>query len=91
MFFIVKEKRFNGKIKSFLIFLRHHKNMDHQKKKEGKMKNIVLFLKDESGASAAEYGLLIALIAAVVAATVTSIGTRLNTAFTKLLDVLPSS
>jgi pilus assembly protein Flp/PilA len=47
-----------------------------------KMKTILNFLKDESGASAAEYGLLIALLAVVVIIGVTSLGTKLNTDFT---------
>ncbi len=49
-----------------------------------KMKTILNFLKDESGASAAEYGLLIALLAVVVIIGVTSLGTKLNTDFTNL-------
>ncbi|GAO98508.1 flp/Fap pilin component [Caedimonas varicaedens] len=48
------------------------------------MKTILNFLKDESGASAAEYGLLIALLAVVVIIGVTSLGTKLNTDFTNL-------
>ena len=42
------------------------------------------FLKDESGATAIEYGLIVALIAVVIVAMVGSIGTKLNTAFTKI-------
>ena len=48
------------------------------------MKTILNFLKDESGASAAEYGLLIALLAVVVIIGVTRLGTKLNTDFTNL-------
>ena len=40
------------------------------------------FLADESGAAALEYGLLAALIAAVIAVSVGSIGTSLNAVFT---------
>ena len=40
------------------------------------------FLKDESGATAIEYGLIVALIAVVIIAAVTTIGNKLNTDFT---------
>jgi pilus assembly protein Flp/PilA len=44
------------------------------------MSNFVTrFLKDESGATAIEYGLIAALIAAVLAGTLQLIGTNLNT------------
>jgi len=36
------------------------------------------FLKDESGASAIEYGLISALIAVVIIGAVTSVGTKLS-------------
>jgi pilus assembly protein Flp/PilA len=39
------------------------------------------FLKDESGATAIEYGLLAALISVVIIGAVTSIGTKLNAKF----------
>ena len=39
------------------------------------------FLKDESGATAIEYGLIVALIAVVIIAAVTAIGGTLNTTF----------
>jgi pilus assembly protein Flp/PilA len=39
------------------------------------------FLKDESGATAIEYGLIAALIAVVIIGTVASIGGKLGTAF----------
>jgi len=40
------------------------------------------FLKDESGATAIEYGLIVALIAVVIIAAVSTIGNKLNTDFT---------
>jgi len=43
---------------------------------------IMAFVNDEEGASAVEYGLLIAGIAAVVMVAVYAIGTALNTKFT---------
>jgi len=39
------------------------------------------FLKNESGATAIEYGLIAALIAVVIIAGVTAVGTSLNTTF----------
>ena len=46
-----------------------------------KMQN---FLNDESGATAVEYGLLAALIAGVIIAAVTTVGTDLSALFTKI-------
>ncbi|MGO9621943.1 MAG: Flp family type IVb pilin [Desulfobaccales bacterium] len=40
------------------------------------------FFKDESGAAAVEYGLLVALIAVVIIASVAALGTTLSTKFT---------
>ncbi len=45
-------------------------------------KLIACFIKDESGATAIEYGLIAALIAVVIVTALTTIGTNLNTAFT---------
>ena len=44
----------------------------------GRIKN---FFKDESGASAVEYGLLVALIAVVIIVAVKSLGENLSTKF----------
>ncbi len=41
------------------------------------------FLKDESGATAIEYGLIVALIAVVIIGAVTTLGTNLNTSLSK--------
>lgn len=46
------------------------------------MSKFTRFLKDESGATAIEYGLIVALIAVVIIAAVTAIGGTLNTTFT---------
>ena len=54
------------------------------------MERIKNFFKDESGASAVEYGLLVALIAVVVIAAVTTIGTKLNKTFETVGTKLPS-
>jgi pilus assembly protein Flp/PilA len=42
------------------------------------------FMKDESGATAIEYGLIAALIAVVIVTAVTTIGTNLTGLFTKV-------
>ena len=44
--------------------------------------SIERFLKDESGATAIEYGLIAGLISVVIAASVTTIGSDLKTAAT---------
>jgi pilus assembly protein Flp/PilA len=49
------------------------------------MKNIVSrFVKDESGATAIEYGLIAAGISVAIVATVQLVGTDLNSVFTKV-------
>ena len=40
------------------------------------------FIKDDSGATAVEYGIMVAAIAAVIIAVVISIGGKVNNAFT---------
>jgi pilus assembly protein Flp/PilA len=47
-------------------------------------KFVTRFVKDESGATAIEYGLIVALIAVVIITAVTAIGKNLNTAFTSV-------
>lgn len=46
------------------------------------MEKIRNFFKDESGASAVEYGLLVALIACVIIGAVTTLGGNLSNTFT---------
>ena len=48
------------------------------------MERIKNFFKDESGATAVEYGLMVALIAAVIVGVVTTLGQTLNTKFTEV-------
>ena len=50
---------------------------------------VLCFLKDNSGVTAIEYGLIAALIAVVIIATVTSVGTKLNTTFNSVSTSLP--
>ncbi len=44
---------------------------------------------DDEGATAVEYGLLVALIAAVIVAIVATLGTQILNAFTKVSNALP--
>lgn len=46
------------------------------------------FIADEEGVTALEYGMIAALIAAVVVGTVTSLGTNINGAFSKIAEAL---
>ena len=48
------------------------------------MSKLVRFAKDESGATAIEYGLIAALIAVVIIGGVTAVGTNLSATFTSL-------
>ncbi len=47
-------------------------------------KFVTRFLKDESGATAIEYGLIVALIAVVIISGVTALGTKLNSTFNSI-------
>ncbi len=51
-------------------------------------KLISRFVRDESGATAIEYGLIAALIAVVVITALTAVGTNLNTKFTSVATSL---
>ena len=46
------------------------------------------FIRDESGATAIEYGLIAALIAVVIITGVTAVGTKLSTTFSNLATSL---
>lgn len=52
------------------------------------MEKMIRFFKDEEGATAVEYGLLVALIAAVIVGTVFILGGKINTAFQKIADAI---
>jgi len=45
------------------------------------MKKLIAFFKDDEGATAVEYALMVALIAAVIIAAVTLLGTNASTKF----------
>ncbi len=51
-------------------------------------KFVTRFLKDESGATAIEYGLIAALISVVIIGALTTLGTNLNTDFTSVSTAL---
>jgi pilus assembly protein Flp/PilA len=52
------------------------------------MKKLLAFIQDEEGASAVEYGLLIAGIAVAVMGAIYAIGTNLNSTFNSVADKL---
>ena len=52
-------------------------------------KFVTRFLKDESGATAIEYGLIAALIAVVIVTAVGLVGTKLNGVFNAVQAALP--
>jgi pilus assembly protein Flp/PilA len=52
------------------------------------MSKFVAFLKNESGATAIEYGLIAAGISVAIISVVTSLGTNLNTTFTSVANAL---
>lgn len=55
------------------------------------MSKFVAFLKDKSGATAIEYGLIAAGISVVIIAAVQSVGTQLNTTFTSISSALSTA
>jgi pilus assembly protein Flp/PilA len=52
------------------------------------MSKFKAFLKNESGATAIEYGLIAAAIAVAIIATVNTLGRKLNTTFTSVSNAL---
>ena len=52
------------------------------------MNKLVQFLKDEEGASMAEYALLLGLITVAIATIVTAFGTKIGTVITNATNVL---
>jgi pilus assembly protein Flp/PilA len=55
------------------------------------MATIKRFVKDESGATAVEYGLLVALIAVVIITAVTTLGTTLSADFNSIASQVGSA
>ncbi len=54
------------------------------------MKWLGKFIKEDSGATAVEYGIMVAAIAAVIVVIVFTIGTKIKTAFTTVDTALGS-
>jgi pilus assembly protein Flp/PilA len=52
------------------------------------MSLIARFLRDDAGATAIEYGLIAAGISVAIIATVTGLGTKLNSTFTSVSNAL---
>jgi pilus assembly protein Flp/PilA len=52
------------------------------------MRTLYRFLKDESGATAIEYGLIAALVSVVIIAGLTALGPQLSTTFTNISNCL---
>ena len=55
------------------------------------MKQFKMFMKDEEGASAVEYGLLVALIAAAIIITVQGLGTTVDGVFGNVDTVISAT
>lgn len=52
------------------------------------LKHVVRFMREEEGATAPEYGLMVALIAVVIIAAVTLLGTNLSAKFTQVANAI---
>ena len=59
------------------------------KRRSGVLTQLKKLLNDEEGATAVEYGLMVAAISAVIVAIVVKLGGQVNTAFTKVSSTLP--
>jgi pilus assembly protein Flp/PilA len=59
-----------------------------RKTRSNYMNEITQFLRDEDGAAAVEYGLLVALIAAVIVAVVATLGSRVKESFITVCNAL---
>ena len=53
------------------------------------MKKLISFLKDEEGATAVEYGLIVALIAAIIIVVVGMLGVKVENAFNFVENKMP--
>jgi len=54
------------------------------------MKHLIRFFKDEEGATAVEYAIMVALIAIVIIAMVVIVGKKANNAFSSVASALPT-
>ncbi len=74
-----------------MVFAREKKNLQRYTPRDLEMGSMMIlhkFLKDESGATAIEYGLIAALIAVVIIVAVTAVGTNLGTVFNSVATSL---
>lgn len=55
------------------------------------MNRLMRFFKDEQGATAVEYAIMVALIAAVIIAAVTLVGTKSRDTFQYVADSMPAA
>jgi pilus assembly protein Flp/PilA len=55
-----------------------------------KLQNRLAEMRNEDGATAAEYGLFVALIAAVIVTVVATLGTEIRDAFQTVVDKFPA-
>lgn len=53
------------------------------------LKNLKKLLKDEEGATAVEYGLIVAAIAGLIIVVVFLLGNKVNNAFNKVANAMP--
>jgi pilus assembly protein Flp/PilA len=81
----MEEVRLKITIKTDMVGMSWTKIFTLQKARSRKMKNYLqkamAFIRDEDGATAVEYGLLVALIAVVIITAVTTLGTNLSSKF----------
>lgn len=55
------------------------------------LSSVTNFIREEDGASAVEYGILVALIAVAVVITVAAVGSQLNTVFMRVKNCLTTT
>jgi pilus assembly protein Flp/PilA len=59
-----------------------------QPRRNAMIKNLVKLFKDEEGATAVEYGLIVAAIAAVIVVVVVVLGNKINNSFQKVNNAI---
>lgn len=81
---------FTGRGENFYIEASSQRtNIKHQLGGNTMLQKLIGFFKDEEGATAVEYALFVALIAAVIVIVVQAIGERANEAFDKIEQAMP--
>lgn len=64
-------------------------NLKSNKKETQNMKKLISFFKEDDGATMVEYGIMVALIAAVSVAIVTTLGISVRDTFTSANTAMP--